>query len=208
MMSNALELDGVDYEKFDVPISPHRKSPTFTPAQQESFVFVTRNHSLYLKHLSGKALDPVMELYLDSFLAVIQQSLPTGKTPEPRAIRLHETLQKLVFDASCVTFFGRRIFRICPQIWEHWRSFNEASYIGVRSRASFYLRPWTLGGRRRLLQAFDRWVDTDLEPWEDNREMWSEKWGVKLNWERERMSRDHEMTIRGRSCVHVSFLWV
>lgn len=123
-------------------------------------------------------------------------------------MNLHKTLQKIVFDTSCFTFFGNRVYQICPDIWSHWDSFNEAAYIGVRSKASFYVRPWTLRGRRLMLAAFDTWCDTELEPWDEKDGVWNEKWGIKLNWERERMARDHNMTLRGRACVQVSFLWV
>jgi oxysterol 7-alpha-hydroxylase len=59
-----------------------------------------------------------------------------------------------------------------------------------------------------MLEALDTWCDTELEPWDEKDGVWNEKWGIKLNWERERMARDHNMTLRGRSCVQVSFLWV
>lgn len=206
-MSNGLELDGPDYDKFNVPISPHKKSPDFTLEQQESFTFVSRNHGLYLKHLSGKTLDPILQLYKKNLLRLIGQGLPT-QPGSSNSIQLHKTLRKLVFDASSVTFFGTRLLQLSPNLWEDWWSFDEAAYIGVRSRASFYLRPWTLAGRRRMLEALDEWVETDLEPWSHERGVWCDKWGVKLNWEREHMARDHNMTTRGRSCVHASFLWV
>lgn len=206
MMSNALELDGADYEKFDVPISPHRKPSELQASQRESLAYVGRNHSLYLQYLSGRNLDPIMEIYTKHFRAGLDKGFPPD-SHSTQNWKLHETLQKLVFDASCVTFFGKRIYETCPEIWEYWRSFNEAAYIGVRSRASFYLRPWTLKGRRKMLEAFDEWVTTDLEEWDDEG-IWNEKWGVKLNWEREKLSRDHHMSTRGRSCVQVSFLWV
>lgn len=209
MMSNGLELDGEDLQKFDVPISPQRKSPDFTPAQQESYVFVGRNHALYLKYLSGKTLNSIMRLYTKHFLAVMNRAIPVEETPTPRSMRLHRTLQKMVFDTSCVTFFGHRVPQICPGIWSNWNSFNEAAYIGVRSKVSFYLRPWTLRGRRQMLEAFDTWCDTELEPWDEEKDgIWNAKWGIKLNWEREKMARDHHMSLRGRSCVQVSFLWV
>jgi hypothetical protein len=209
MMSNALELDGDDLQKFDVPISPHRKSPDFTLAQQESYVFVTRNHALYLKFLSGKTLNSIMKIYMKNFMSVVGSTIPVkAHSTMPKSMYLHKTLQKMVFDTSCLTFFGSRVYKICPDIWENWNSFNEAAYIGVRSRVSFYLRPWTLQGRRRMLEAFDTWCDTDLEPWAEEDGFWNQKWGVRLNWEREKMARDHNMSLRGRSCVQVSFLWV
>lgn len=206
-MSNGLELDGADYEKFNVPISPHRKPTELDPSQLESLAFVGRNHSLYLQYLSGGKLSPIMDIYMEHFHAASNQML-LRKGKESQSWKLHDTLQKIVFVASCTTFFGRRIYQTCPDIWKHWQSFNEAAYIGVRSRVSFYLRPWTLRGRRQLLQAFDTWVSIDLEDWGEDEGIWNEKWGMKLNWEREKMSREYQMSTRGRSCVHMSFLWV
>ena len=209
MMSNGLELAGADLAKFDVPISPLRKSPDFSPAQQESFAFVTRNHALFLKYLSGKALGPVMQQYSRHFLAAMSRDLPlAAETCAQVSLPLHTTLRKLVFDASCLTFFGTRILKVSPELWDYWRQFDDAAYIGVRSSASFYLRPWTLAGRRKFLETFDQWAKVHLEDWDEGEGVWADKWGLKLNWERERMARDHDMTLRGRACVHASFLWV
>lgn len=207
MMSNGLELDGEDLQKFDVPLISDRKDPNLTPAQRESYVFTQRNHSLYLKYLSGKTLTSIMQVYRENFLYFINRMMPVEKETT-KSLNLHKVLQRLIFETSCVTFFGTRVHQVSPDIWSHWDSFNKAAYIGVRSRASFYLRPWTLGGRQRMLQAFDKWCDTELEPWPEEAGLWNKKWGVKLNWERERMARDHNMTLRGRSAVHVSFFWV
>ena len=209
MMSNALELSGEDLQKFDIPIEHDRKSSHLTPAQRESYVFTSRNHALYLKFLSGKTLNSIMEIYTRNFLSMMSRAIPLSQDSSiSTSISLHKTLQKMVFDTSCFTFFGNRVYQICPDIWSHWDSFNEAAYIGVRSRASFYVRPWTLRGRLLMLAAFENWCDTELEAWDEKDGVWNEKWGIKLNWERERMARDHNMTLRGRACVQVSFLWV
>ena len=206
-MDNGLECDGIDLQKFEVPIFPRRKGADLTPEHAEALTFTSHNHGLYLKYLTGSALDPILQVYKKYLLKDMKAALPIEQSGSI-TVNMHTVLRRLIFDASSVTFFGTRIMDISPDLWDHWKSFDDAAYIGVRSGLSFYLRPWFLKGRRLMLEAFDKWVQTDFEDWDDLKGVWSDKWGVKLNWEREKMSRDHEMTVRGRACVHVSFLWV
>lgn len=208
MMSNGVELPHADLAKYDVPISPKRHSPDFTPEQIESFDFVQRNHAIWIKYLSGRWLDSIMTIYMDNFFAAVQETLPLDKGQDWNSICLHDTLSKMVYTSSAITFFGKRLDTVCPNMWDHWRIFNDALYIGVRSNISFYLRPRALLARTRMLRAFDRWVATDVEDWKEEDGVWNEKWGVRLNWEREKMCREHNFTLRGRACSHASFLWV
>ncbi|KAH8703344.1 putative cytochrome P450 [Talaromyces proteolyticus] len=117
-------------------------------------------------------------------------------------------MERIVFFASLNTFFGKRLQLGYPEIFDDFQIFNKTLYVGVRSKLAFRLNPRADQARRRLLDNFDKWVDTELEEWEDNGPVWNEKWGVKLNWERENLLRKHDFTMRGRACSHVSFLYV
>ena len=113
----------------------------------------------------------------------------------------------MIFEASALTFFGTRLFQIWPDMWNDWKLFNDATYSGVRSNFSFYLQPRAALARRRMLKAFDKWVDCEVDEWDEEDGIWNEKWGVRLNWEREVLSRKFDFTQRGRSCLQASLLF-
>ncbi|KAK5957267.1 hypothetical protein OHC33_001639 [Knufia fluminis] len=123
-------------------------------------------------------------------------------------IDYHELMRKTIFETSVLTFFGTRLHEIWPDMWEDWKLFNDATFAGVRSNVSWYSRPKARAARERMLQAFDEWVDTEIEEWPETQSIWNDKWGIKMNWEREILGRKFEFTHRGRACLQASFLFV
>ncbi|KAL1984584.1 hypothetical protein VTN96DRAFT_8886 [Rasamsonia emersonii] len=202
MMKNGIALPEADQPKFEVPIAE------FSSDQKDSRAFVEANHAVYVKYLSGRYVDATMEVYSRHFSDVLKQLLPDSSQPAGKVIHLHEEMQKLVFFTSLSTFFGKRLQPVYPEIWEDYKLVNNALYVGVRSNLAFTLQPRAQKARSRLLAAFDRWVDTELDDWDEKDGIWNEKWGLRLNWEREALLRQHGFSLRGRSCSQASFLWV
>jgi len=175
--------------------------------QSASSSFVHANHNVWLKYLTGRHLEAIMSVYTRHFQDVLEEQsvLKDGGTPN---LDLHELLQRMIFDASALTFFGTRLQKFWPQLWDDWKLFNNATYAGVRSNFAFYLQPKAYFARERMLRAFDKWVDEEAEDWPESDGIWNEKWGVRMNWERERLARDFQFSLRGRSCLQASFLFV
>ena len=211
MMTNAANLPAADRTKFNVPISEKKSSRIFTQEQKEALEFMEMNHSLYIKYLAGKWLDDIMMVYADNFFPVLQKTLKTdiyATRVDWETVELNETMRRLVFYTSVTTFFGTRLGKLWPNMWEDWRVFNDAIYTGVRSNLSFYLQPTALVARETMLKAFDRWVDYPLGDWQEVDGVWNEEWGTRMNWERERLTRKFGFTHRGRACVQAGFLFV
>jgi oxysterol 7-alpha-hydroxylase len=214
MMENGLNLPMPDRPKYSVPISDKRHSETFTKAQQEAQEFVETNHALHIKYLSGKWLDEIIKVYMDNFFPVLCENLeldPESKSAEGewKTVKFHEMMRKVIFDTSTITFFGTRLSELWgPTMWEDWRVFNDATYAGVRSNFSYYLQPKALMARKRMLEVFDQWVECEVEEWPEDEGAWREKWGIRMNWEREKLARRFGFTRRGRSCSQAGFLFV
>ncbi len=208
MMENGLNLPLEDRPKFSVPIS-EKSSASFSKEEQASREFVEANHSIYIKYLTGKWLDGIMNIYIENFFPLLNKRLEIDSfKDEWQTINLHETMLEMVFYNSVKTFFGTRLQTFWPNMFKDWRTFNDATYAGVRSNFSFYLQPGAAGARERMLKAFDQWVDCDLEDWEEDAGVWNEKWGIRMNWERENLSRKFGFTLRGRACQQAGFLFV
>jgi len=176
--------------------------------EKDSASFIVANHSLWLRYLSGQSLENIMRVYADRFHDAIESHLDLS-TVAWQAVNLHELLRKLVFETSVATFFGPRIWKLWPEIWEDFNEFNKTTYIGVRTNAAYTLRPRAGKARERMLLAFEEWINHDLaETWVEADGEWNETWGTKLNWERERQARRFGFSRRGRACLHASFLFV
>ena len=204
MMENGVNLPMEDRPNFYLQSHPVDGA---MKAQSASSSFVHANHNIWLKYLAGKHLDSIMEVYMEHFEDLLSRHRALNSR-EWKKFPLHETLQKIIFDASALTFFGTRLGKLWPNMWEDFKLFNDATYAGVRSNLAFYLQPKALRARERMLRAFEKWVDVAIDEWPGGEEIWTEEWGIKMNWERERLARDFDFSLRGRSCLQASFLFV
>lgn len=204
MMENGVNLPVVDRPKFQMPLGPHH---ALSKEQQESKDFVSTNHATYIKYLTGDLLDDIMIVYMNNFHAVLKDILDV-RSDVWISVDLHELMRKLIFETSATTFFGTRLRELWPKMWQDWKLFNDATFAGVRSNFAFYLQPRALAARERMLRAFDKWVDCDVEEWDVTDGVWNEKWGVRMNWEREALGRKSGFSLRGRACLQASFLFV
>lgn len=204
MMDNGLNMPLPDRPKFQMPLKP---ANLLTKRESESREFLSANHSVYLKYLTSATLDDVMKVYVEKFHGVLKELFDIEST-DWTTHNYHELMRKTIFETSAVTFFGTRLHNHWPNMWEDWKLFNDSTFAGVRSNASWYLRPKALRARERMLQAFDKWCDVDLEDWPETEGVWNEKWGIKMNWEREALGRKFGFTPRGRACLQASFLFV
>ena len=204
MMENGVNLPHPDRPKFQLPLKPHQ---LLSKEELSSREFLQANHSVYLKYLTGTLLDDVMKIYIEKFHVVLAD-LFSVNSGDWATCNYHELMRKTIFEASAVTFFGTRLREFWPNMWEDWKLFNDATFAGVRSNVSFYLRPKALAARERMLRAFDKWVDCDIEEWDESAGVWNAKWGIRMNWEREILGRKFDFTHRGRACLQASFLFV
>jgi hypothetical protein len=202
MMENGLAMPRSDQVKFEVPIAEYSSD------QKESRAFVEANHTVFVKNLSGHNLTTTMREYSKHFAKALEEAFPEAIVDGNTSINLHDKLERVIFFASLNTFFGKRLQANFPEIFEDFQALERALYVGVRSNLAFQLNPRAEKARSRLLDHFDAWVDVELGDWEDEDITWNEKWGMRLNWERERLHREHGFTRRGRSCSHASFLYV
>jgi len=204
MMDNGMNLPQSDRPKFQLPLKP---ASMLSKEELGSREFLSANHSVYLKYLTSATLDDVMRIYMDKFHLVLAD-LCNINSKEWVTVEYHELMRKIIFETSAVTFFGTRIQGLWPNMWEDWKVFNDASFVGVRSNFSFYLKPKSFRARERMLQAFEKWCGCDLGDWPESEGIWNDKWGIRMNWERELLGRKHGFTLRGRACIQASFLFV
>ena len=202
MMENGVNLPVQDRPKFQLPIKAYSM---LSAPELEAREFLSSNHSIYLKYLTGTLLQEVMQIYLGKLETILADICPAD-SQEWVKVYFHEFMRKMIFESSVHTFFGTRLQAIWPNMWEDWKLFNDATFTGVRSNASFYLKPKAFAARERMLCAFDQWVDCDIE--DSAKGIWSEKWGIKMNWEREVLGRKNGFSHRGRACLQASFLFV
>ncbi|KAH6699033.1 cytochrome P450 [Leptodontidium sp. MPI-SDFR-AT-0119] len=207
MMENGLNLPVPDRRFFNISISDKTNSAMFN---QEAHNFVDQNHLIYLKYLANKRLDDIIAVYMNNFYSELDSAIDVASIGEEwREIQLHETMTKVIFETSTTTFFGNRIRKYWGEnMWPDFRTWNDATYIGVRANFAYYFQPRAYFARNRMLRAFEKWVDCDTEDWEEDEGVWNEKWGCKMNWERERLARQFGFTHRGRACSQASFLFV
>ena len=204
MMENGMNLPIADRPKFQMPSKPHQM---LSEKELESREFLSSNHSVYLKYLAGGLLEEVMKVYMKHLEQVMNQLMPTSANGWVE-VNYHELMQRTIFETSAITFFGPQLKNYWPSMWEDWKLFNDATFAGVRSNVSFYLRPKALAARERMLRAFDKWVDRELGPWPESDGVWNEEWGIKMNWEREILARKSGFSHRGRACIQAGFLFV
>ena len=206
MMENGVDLPVPDRRFFHTLLSDEKLQGS-SPLEHD---FVKQNHNIYLKYLTSQRLDDIMGVYADNFYLELDKVIHVDSIGEEwREIKLHETMRKVVFETSTTTFFGQRI-RKCwgENMWPDFRTWNDATYVGVRANFAYYFQPRAYFARKRMLQAFDKWVDCDIEDWPEETGVWGEKWGCRMNWEREKLARQVGFTHRGRACSQASFLFV
>lgn len=197
MMENAVNLPPPDRPKF-----------LSSTAQGMDGKFLTENHNIWTRYLSGKRLHNVMDIYMSVLPTVLNSNLDlsSGKWQKKN---LYPFLRKMIFETSVQTFFGPRLIHFWPTMWDDWRRFDDATYLGVRSNWAFILQPKTYRARERMFRAFERWLDEAGDSgWEEADKVWCESWGLRLNWERDVLGRQCGFTKRGRVCLQVSFLFV
>lgn len=197
MMENGVNLPLPDRPKFF--------SANSSPGQPK---FVTENHNIWVQNLSGKRLDDIMRIYMKNFHEVLKEHVDLDSNEWTR-VNLHEFVRRLIFETSILTFFGPCLRKIWPSMWKDWRTYDDATYIGVRTNLAYYLQPGAHGARERMFKAFEQWIDAaGEEEWNNADGVWCEKWGLKMNWERDRLARSTGFTFRGRACLQASFLFV
>ncbi|KAH8588920.1 cytochrome P450 [Bisporella sp. PMI_857] len=170
--------------------------------------FLHTIHNIYARNLSGEELRMTMGIFQKYFLMQLNILVDDRINGKSEVFFLHETIRKLVFMTSLNTFFGSRIQAGYPSLWKDFQLVDDTLYAGVRTNLAFQLQPHAMEARDRVLQAFDAWVDVELGDCSNQDQIWSEEWGMRLNWEREKLHRQHHFSIRGRSCTHASFLYV
>lgn len=197
MMENGVDLPPPDRPKF-----------LSSTTNRVDGKFLTENHNIWTRYLSGKRLKGVMDIYMSSLPSVLHSNLDLSSDKWQKK-NLYPFLRKVIFETSVRTFFGPRLVELWPTIWDDWRRFDDATYIGVRSNWAFKLQPKTYKARERMFQAFERWMDAaeDFE-WKETEEIWCESWGLRLNLDRDVLGRQCGFTKRGRACLHASFLFV
>lgn len=200
MMENGVDLPPLDRRFFQTPLSDEKHENDF----------VKQNHNIYLKYLTSQLLEDIMAIYMNNFCSELDRVINIDSIGrEWNEIELHETMRKVVFETSTTTFFGHRIRKFWGEnMCRDFRTWNDATYIGVRANFAYYFQPKAYFARKRMLEAFEKWVDCDVEKWPEELGVWNAKWGCKMNWEREILARDTGFTHRGRACLHASFLFV
>jgi oxysterol 7-alpha-hydroxylase len=200
MMENGVNLPPPDRRFFQVPLSDEKYDNDF----------VKQNHNIYLKYLTSQRLHDIMAVYMNNFYSELDRAINVDSIGrEWSEIQLHETMRRVVFETSTTTFFGHRIRKYWGEnMWHDFRTWNDATYIGVRANFAYYFQPKAYFARKRMLEAFDKWVDCDVEDWPEELGVWNAKWGCRMNWEREILARDAGFTHRGRACSQASFLFV
>lgn len=197
MMENALDLPLPDRHNF--------LSQSKLPGQPK---FVNENHNIWTQNLSGKRLEDIMKRYMGDFKQVLTQQMDMN-SPNWIKVDMYPFIRRLVFETSVATFFGPRLGQLWPNMWDDWNRYDDATYIGVRSNVAYRLQSGAYAARERMLEAFERFIETaGVDDWDEADEPWSERWGFRMNWERDGLARDHDFTLRGRACLQAGFLFV
>lgn len=197
MMENGVNLPPPDRPKF-----------LSSGVEGKDAKFVTENHNLWTRYLAGKHLHEVMEIYMSVFPTVVNSSVDLSSDKWQQK-NLYTFLRRLIFETSVQTFFGPRLIDFWPTMWDDWRRFDDATYIGVRSDWAFRLQPKSWRARESMFQAFETWLDAAGDgAWKEQDKVWCESWGLRLNWERDVLAKNGGFTKRGRACLQASFLFV
>lgn len=202
MMENGLSLPTEDLSRFLPPADSKAEDLS------KSRSFMTMNHNIWSKYLSGEPLDKIMAIYTRNFNSILEQHLDL-KSSKWQDVDLHELITRLIFETSVLTFFGSRIKEIWgDSIWDDWKLYDEAMYIGVRTKLPFKLQPRVHFAFNRMMSAFQQWIASGSIEWPETDVVRNDEWGVRLNWERDRLAVAHGFSLRGRACLQASFLYV
>ena len=204
MMENGMNLPIEDRPNFQIPL---RSQEVQSSDEHLSKSFVSANHSIWLKYLTGDPLDNIMEQYVRNLETELNGLFETSGS-EWTSLDLHELMRKVIFEASVKTFFGFHLATHWPQMWEDWKRFNDATYAGVRSNMAYFLQGGAYPARERMLVAFEKWLEHQNKSWNSTDRIWDQNWGLKMNWERDTLARKHAFSNRGRACLQASFLFV
>ncbi|CAK4034002.1 Cytochrome P450 family [Lecanosticta acicola] len=197
MMENGVNLP--------IPDRPKFLSSGSLPGQPK---FVNENHNIWVQNLSGKRLEDIMTIYMKHFRQVLAGQIDLHSSDWIR-VNLYDFVRRVIFETSALTFFGPRLKQIWPTMWNDWRRYDDATYVGVRTNWAYYLQPGAYSAREKMFDAFERWITAAGEQdWDEADGAWSESWGFKMNWERDKLARENGFTFRGRACLQASFLFV
>ena len=208
LMENALNLPASDRKWFYPP--PKESKTTKVTDLNDPRVFVEWNINIWKKYLNGKWLDLIIDVYLKNFLNTLDKvlDLSSFKNGEWVSFEFHEALGRVVFETTSLTFFGTRFVNLWGStMWEDFKTFNHASYIGSRTDLIYRIMPGPKRARENMLNSFEKWCQADIEDWDESEGVWNEKWGARLNLEKEELARKLSFTTRGRAAVHSSFLY-
>jgi oxysterol 7-alpha-hydroxylase len=202
MMENGIILPPEDLLKFSPPAELEGKE------RADSRRFITANHNIWSKYLAGKPLEKIMEIYMQNFNAIMGQHLDLQGT-QWQTVDFHELVQRMIFETTVLTFFGPRIKKIWGNnMWDDWKLYDQATYIGVRSKLAIILQPRVYLAYRRMMVAFEKWIDSGSTEWPATDGIRNEQWGARMNWERDRLGVECGFSLRGRACLQAGFLWV
>lgn len=208
MMENALAFPSTDQHWFHPPLEKRPKD--IKSDEPDPRTFTESNLRIWTKYLSGRWLNLTVDVYLASFVKAVDKVLDLSRFRDGAwmPLDLHEFSSRIVFETSARTFFGTRLAEIWgPTMWQDYKAFGDATYVGVRTDLIFKLRPSAGRARQRMLKSFEKWADIELDEWNEADGVWNEKWGVRLNCEKEEMMRNLGFSRRGRASVHGSFLF-
>lgn len=206
-MVNALMLPPDDQHWFNPPME---KRPKELAAGPDPRTFIEANIRIWTKYLSGKWLDLTMDVYMKCLGTSLQKVLAISNVrgDEWQSLDIFNFMSRTVFETSAATFFGPRLSQIWgEEMWDDYSAFADAAYIGVRSNVIFWLRPRAGRGRKNMANVFKQWVDVELEDWDEADGGWNEKWGIRLNYEKEKIARDLGFSLQGRASLQLSFLF-
>ncbi|KAF2766276.1 hypothetical protein EJ03DRAFT_182538 [Teratosphaeria nubilosa] len=201
MMENAMDLPLEDRPMFQIPMHKANRHQT------EKDNFISANHRIWLKYLSGKQLDAVMDVYMRNLDQMLEEHLDLQEGGWIK-VEFHELMRRLIFETSATTFFGTSVRKEWSTMWDDWRAFDAQTYAGVRTNMAYRLWPRAGRARERMLKVYEKWVDRELTDWPEEAGMWKEEWGIRMSWERETLARRFGFSLRGRACLHASFLFV
>ncbi|KAK5988353.1 6-hydroxymellein synthase cdmE [Cladobotryum mycophilum] len=188
MFDNGMSLPAEDMRWFKVPVE--KKSSLAGKQKHDTELnpraFVEGNHRLWVKYLSGKWLDDAMDVYISHLGSILGEVIGLDQLSSDNwiDIDLHEAMQRIIFEASVVTFLGHASVR-----------YGEKA-CGRTSK-------------RLMIQPFEEWVtDGNLPANEQTETPWTEEWGFRLNVDRQKLAEKYGFTVRGQASFHAAFLFV
>jgi oxysterol 7-alpha-hydroxylase len=201
MMGNAVMLPPDDLLKFCPPAELRGKD------RANSRKYIMSDHSIWSKFLTGEPLDELMRAFLRNFNIVLEQHLDPHSA-DWQTVDINELVKRSIFETTVLTFYGPRLKQIWgDNMWDDWKTYDRATYIGVRSKLAITLQPRVYFAYKRMMAAFEEWIDSMNYRWPDTDKVWDDKWGARMIWERDRLAVESGFSFRGRACLQASCLF-